>query len=80
MLCVWAISNLKCLLIEIVKPHLNHIYFCIPEIFKTNVYTRLNLCSRDVNLKKLFLSKKNRCKIFVSKLSGIERIFIKIRL
>ena len=40
-LCVQGIFNLKCLLIEFVIPNLSQIYFCVHEIFKTNVSNRL---------------------------------------
>ena len=36
MSCVHGISNLKCLLIEVVITYLSQIYFYIPQIFKTN--------------------------------------------
>ena len=39
---------------------LTQIYFCIPEIFKTN--NLLKLCSRVVNSQKLFCSQKARVK------------------
>ena len=38
--CVYGIFNLKCLLIEFVIPNLSQNFFCIPEIFKTNVSNR----------------------------------------
>ena len=40
MLCAQRTFNLKCLLIEFVIPNMSQIYFCIPEIFRTNVLNR----------------------------------------
>ena len=83
MLCVKEIFNLKCLLIEFIISNLSKIYFCIPNIFKTNVYNGfwaqnhfLNLFSHFVNSQKLFCSQKAgvKCSYSLSKLSGI-RIF-----
>ena len=71
------------LIIELVITNLSRIYFCIPEIFKRNVYNQfwvqnhpLNLCSRVVNSQRFLFSQKNWCEMFVFKLSGIQNVSI----
>ena len=76
---LWEIyvMRLRFNLIECVIPNL--IYFCIPEIFKTNVYNQflsteypLNLCSRVVNSHRLSFNQKLVWNV-VLKISGIHK-------
>ena len=74
--------NLKFLLIEFVRPNQSQIYFCMPEIFKTNYQNRFlntklpfEFVFLHCEFAKVILYSKSWCKIFILKLSGIQTFF-----
>ena len=82
-LCVQGTFNLKCLLIEYVILNLRHIYFCIPEIFKTNVLnlflstkSLLEFMFQCCEVTKVIIQSKSSCEMFVLCLSSIQTLLI----
>ena len=77
-----GIFNFKSLFIYFVIPNLSQIYFCIQEIFKTNVSNRVlstkspfKLMFLSCEFTKVILESKHWREIFVLKLSDPQIIF-----